>query len=304
MRWLNHYGAVNVAAALAQKAVVNPQAAFGYLARHGDDSDLVAMTAMFKLASDPAAAVGKVLAPAEPSEDGKGQQDGLRVVQEDGGSVGLYVSGIIGLDVDGLGILDAMEREDVKGKELNLYLNSPGGNAFDGIDIANKLARFAPGYTAYVEGLVGSAATVAAVSGGRLLFGEATEWLVHEAAYETMCFHATATEMEEKLVPSLRATNISIADLYAKRTGSDRKTMLELMRKDSIMNAEDAVKWGFGEMASADSDAVDKPAQEAKMEVSDGPKPADFGFDEGRMKAMARFFVDRADRMRQDAAQV
>ncbi|WP_207557969.1 ATP-dependent Clp protease proteolytic subunit, partial [Mycobacteroides abscessus] len=48
--------------------------------------------------------------------------------------------------------------------ELTVRVNSPGGNAFDGINIANAIMRHPGKTTTYIDGLAASAASVIAVA--------------------------------------------------------------------------------------------------------------------------------------------
>ena len=263
-----------------------------------------------RASKDVAADIGKVLEgkSLQSDEDVGG---GFRVVNEEGGALGLYLSGVIGMDVNGDDVLEVFSDEANQGREVKVYIHSPGGSAFDGIDMATKLARLAPGYTAVVDGLAGSAATIVAVSGGDLVFSANTEWLVHEAAYDFMCASVKASEMRDKLIPSLESTNESIADAYARRTGKTADEMLALMREDRIMNAKEAVEIGFGVMAETDDDGegdeggtegVDKFQKLATMheQVSELPVAARpmQAFTKERALGFARFFQARADALK------
>ena len=199
---------------------------------------------------------GGIAAALDPGEGER--ETSLRVLDEDDGGVGIYLSGIIGIDVIGDDIVEALGDGQAKGKEARVYIDSPGGDAFKGNSIAVKLSRYVPGYTAIVDGLAGSAATIPALQGGKLLFSKGSKWLVHEAAFESLCFSGRAADMD-KLAASLRAVNSDMAELYAERTGTDKQAMLDLMAEDRIMGAKEAVKIGFGAMVDKGDEKEDKP---------------------------------------------
>ena len=276
---------------------------------YGNHAIKANLMARVRSSKDVSGDLGKVLEGKSMQAD-EDEGGGFKVVNEEGGALGLYLSGVIGLDVNGDDVLEVFSDEANKGREVKVYIHSPGGSAFDGIDMATKLARFAPGYTAVVDGLAGSAATIIAVSGGDLVFSANTEWLVHEAAYDFMCASVKASEMRDKLVPSLDATNETIADAYARRTGKTSAEMMALMLEDRIMNAKEGVEIGFGVMAETGEDGeeeevsgeVDKLDKVAKMhtEVSELPVAARpmQAFTKERALGFAKFFQARADALK------
>ena len=223
---------------------------------------------------------------AKDEAEGVESKTSLRTFDEEDGGLGIYFTGVIGLDIIGDDVLEVLGDGQAKERNVNVYINSPGGNVFDGIDIGTKLARHAKGYTAVVDGLAGSAATIAALRGRRLLFEPGTEWLVHEAAFESLCFSGRVSDMEA-IAKSLRSTNDEMAELYAAATGKEPVEMLSLMAEDRIMSCREACEYGFGEMRN---DAIDKQSN-ALSNGAEGGEASRFSsaMSEDRIRTFAKF---------------
>src|SRR4030065_1186148 len=58
------------------------------------------------------------------------------------------------------------ELRGLKGKALNVYINSPGGSVFDGIAIYNALSRHEGGVNVTVDSRAAFIASVSAAAGG------------------------------------------------------------------------------------------------------------------------------------------
>lgn len=94
---------------------------------------------------------------------GSGERMGFRC-QTSEDQVEIWLHGIVGdeweeLDSKSIGQVIASNAE----KQITMRINSPGGLAYDGIAIYNALAMHSGPTTAIIEGLAGSAASLAAV---------------------------------------------------------------------------------------------------------------------------------------------
>ncbi|MCU7535915.1 Clp protease ClpP, partial [Prescottella equi] len=64
--------------------------------------------------------------------------------------------------------------------EIVVRINSPGGDAFDGIAIMNALRAHSATVTVRVDGLAASAASVIAMAGDEIIMGEGAQMMIHE----------------------------------------------------------------------------------------------------------------------------
>jgi ATP-dependent protease ClpP protease subunit len=74
-------------------------------------------------------------------------------------------------DLDALGSVKALE----------VRLNSPGGDMFDGVAIFNTLRNHDARVTVYVDGLAASAASIVAMAADELVMGTGTQLMIHNA---------------------------------------------------------------------------------------------------------------------------
>jgi len=67
----------------------------------------------------------------------------------------------------------------VKASQIDLHINSPGGDVFDGITIYNLLKQHPATVTTYIYGLAASIASVIALAGDRIVMAENALYMVH-----------------------------------------------------------------------------------------------------------------------------
>lgn len=137
---------------------------------------------------------------------------------------------------------------------VKLMINSPGGDAFEGIAIFNMLKEYPGKVTVCVYGMAASAASIIAMAGDRIEIGEASMLMIHSASGMVMGNSADMSEFAELL----GKIDEQVAELYARRTGKPVKDILALMRKETWMSAKDAVEAGFADASIAEADSKKK----------------------------------------------
>lgn len=131
---------------------------------------------------------------------------------------------------------------------LRLILSSPGGDAFEGINIFNELKDHPGQITTVIRGMAASAASVIAMAGDRIEMGEAALMMIHGASGLVM---GNAADMEE-FAELLDMIDGEVAALYARRTGRPLAEIKAMMRKDTYLTAKQAVEKGFADVAVAE----------------------------------------------------
>ncbi|WP_104084240.1 head maturation protease, ClpP-related [Cryobacterium sp. Y11] len=135
---------------------------------------------------------------------------------------------------------------------LAVYINSPGGAAWDGIAIMNAIRRHRAFVTVYVDGLAASAASIIAMAGDKIIMNRGSQLMIHDASGGV---YGNATDMEETAV-ILQKLSDSLADVYAGRTGTDRAGWRDAMKAETWYTAEEAVAAGLAD------EWVDTPASQ------------------------------------------
>lgn len=146
---------------------------------------------------------------------------------------------------------------------VHLILNSPGGDAFEGIAIYNLLREHPGKITVSVLGMAASAASIIAMAGDRIEMGEASFMMIHSAAGMVMGNSQDMAEFAELLATIDQAG----AELYARRTGLPVKEVLAMMQKETWLTAKEAVAKGFADVAIAEPES-DKKKASASMRSS------------------------------------
>ncbi|MCA1419484.1 head maturation protease, ClpP-related [Bradyrhizobium sp. BRP23] len=132
---------------------------------------------------------------------------------------------------------------------LNLRINSPGGDAFDGIAIHNTLKNHPAKVVATVDGIAASAASVVLMAADKIVMPANSFLLIHGASGFAM---GNATDMRA-LAEDLERLDTSITATYATRSGQTEAKIASIMKEDRLMDAAEAIKLG---LADEQSDAV------------------------------------------------
>lgn len=153
---------------------------------------------------------------------------------------------------------------DLDADKIDLHLNSPGGEIFDGLAIYNALKQNKAEVTVYVDGLAASAASFIAQAGDKVVMARNAQMMIHDGI-------AMAYGNEQDMLDTadlLGKLSNNIADIYgqaAKRRGFedsyDEKYFRGLMRAELWMNGAEAKEFG---LADEVSDSDDEEAEQAK----------------------------------------
>lgn len=154
---------------------------------------------------------------------------------------------------------------DIKG-DVTVRINSPGGDAFDGIAIYNALKRHAEKgkVTVEVDGLAASAASIIAMAGDQIIVAKGAMLMIHCAWSFTI---GDAGE-HEKRASMLSKLDTQIAGVYAARSKKSEAECLELMQDETWMGADEAVELGFADsIGAAKARKDEEPSSKAAARV-------------------------------------
>jgi ATP-dependent Clp endopeptidase proteolytic subunit ClpP len=164
--------------------------------------------------------------------------------------------------------------------DLELHLNTPGGDVFDGIAIANSLKQRAGQTRVIVDGVAASIGSVIAMaaSPGQLVMMPNATMMIHDAW--GMCV-GNAADMTE-MGGLLNKTSDNIADIYAARSGVPAGDWRATMRGESWMVGQEAVDAGLadqlGTSASTTAAMASGPVAGLVVQISGTPGACTHGF--------------------------
>lgn len=130
---------------------------------------------------------------------------------------------------------------NANGKPLNIYINSYGGEVFEGFAIYNILKRYSGFKTVYVDGIAASIASVIALCGDKVIMNQASMFMIHNASG---CCIGNAEDMK-KVIQALEQINEVIKDVYKSKTKLDDDKLTELMDKETFITAQECLDYGF-----------------------------------------------------------
>lgn len=172
-----------------------------------------------------------------------------------GGRASLYIYDVIGEDWwTGGGVTAKSVQQAIDGMKgasaLDVYINSPGGDIFEGKAIYAQLRRFAGERVVHVDGIAASAASFIAMAGDRIVTSPAATWMIHEVWARTS---GTAADFRS-MADVLDMENTIFAETYAKRSGQSVEDVRAWMAAETWMSASEAKSRGFtDEIAEAEA---------------------------------------------------
>lgn len=136
---------------------------------------------------------------------------------------------------------DLKEIGDVK--TINVRINSPGGDVFDGLAIFNQLDRHKARIVVDVDGLAASIASIIAMAGDEIRMAANSMMMIHDPWTIAV---GNAVELRET-ADTLEQIGNQLVGTYARRTGTDSEQLETWMADETWFSAEEAKEHGFAD---------------------------------------------------------
>lgn len=177
-------------------------------------------------------------------------------LEQGGGTASLHLYGVVGGfwgDIIAADVVREIDTLDVA--ELHVYINSPGGDVYDGISIRNALRRSSASIVVHVDGLAASAASFIAAAGDTVIMGENSELMIHDAWTIAL---GNADELRV-VADDLDRISDNIAAMYAEKAGGTAGEWRAVMKAETWYSAAEAVAAGLADRleGAADDDQTD-----------------------------------------------
>lgn len=135
---------------------------------------------------------------------------------------------------------------------INLYINSPGGDVFDGIAIYNALKHHGAAITVHIDGLAASMASVIAMVGNPVIMPENTMMMIHKPwgfaggdASDMRDYADLLDKVESVLIPA-----------YAQKTGKSTEEIAAMLEDETWMNGSECLELGFADQVTPSLQAM------------------------------------------------
>lgn len=125
--------------------------------------------------------------------------------------------------------------------DIVIYLNSTGGDVFQGIEIYNYLKNHSSHITVEVTGTAASAATFIVAGADEAIMNTGTSFMIHEASSFAWGNKADL----KKTLNALETIDDSIISIYTEKTGQSNEQLTDWMEEEKWFTAEEAVEYGF-----------------------------------------------------------
>ncbi len=141
----------------------------------------------------------------------------------------------------------------IDAKQIDLRLNTPGGEVFDSTAIYNAIESHPAHVVVHIDGLAASAGSFIAMAGDEVRMAENAYLMIHNAHGGAF---GESADMR-KVADVLDTMSGNIAGMYAKKTGKSETYWRELMNQETWFTADSAMEAGL-------IDAIDGAATEAE----------------------------------------
>jgi ATP-dependent Clp protease protease subunit len=138
----------------------------------------------------------------------------------------------------------------IKADTINLRINSPGGDVFDGTTIFNALRNHKAHVISHIDGLAASMASVIALAGDEVRMAENAMMMIHDPS--TIVW-GTAEDMR-KTAELLDKIRDNLAQTYVDKTGESMDYIRDLMADETWFSAEEALDIGLVDEVTGKTD--------------------------------------------------
>lgn len=140
------------------------------------------------------------------------------------------------------GVTAGKVRSDLKAMgdvtDIDVFVNSPGGNVWDGLAIANMLAAHPAQVHVHVEGLAASIASVIACAGDLITMGMGAQMMLHSPS----ALASGSAEDMRAMADVLDKVENGMLDIYEARTGTDRDALRAILKAETWFSGPEAVE--------------------------------------------------------------
>ncbi len=133
--------------------------------------------------------------------------------------------------------------KEVDTGQINLHINSPGGEIFDGLAIYNALKQHKASVTTYVDALAASAASFIAMAGDEVVMARNGVLMIHDGIGIVF---GNAEDMRDTAT-ILDKMSDNIADIYAQRAGESVSHWRDYMKAETWFSAFEARDAGLAD---------------------------------------------------------
>lgn len=128
---------------------------------------------------------------------------------------------------------------------VSVYINSIGGDVFDGFALNGFLNRLGNRCTAHIDGIAASIASVVAVGAAKVIIGGSAMMMIHNP----WTFAAGSSEELRKIADDMDKVRDSILAAYRRKAPDiDEAELIKMLDDETWLSAEEAVALGLADV--------------------------------------------------------
>ncbi|MCC5465549.1 head maturation protease, ClpP-related [Pelosinus baikalensis] len=171
--------------------------------------------------------------------------------------------------------------ESLKGKTVNIHINSPGGDVFESIAICNLLKQHDADINIYIDAMAGSGASLLATAGKNVYMFNNSMQMIHNA-WTIASGNAAALR---KTADDLDKIDAAVKASYMSRFVGTEDELTKLLADESYLTAAECLAFGLCTEIIEDKQEEEPPqnniktslfAKYNKVPKEDGKKPSIF----------------------------
>lgn len=199
-------------------------------------------------------------------------------LEENGDTADLYIFGEISSygqwyedDPDRSAYNIVNELKKASAKNINVHINSMGGDVGEGLAIYNTLKNSSKNVTTCCDGFACSAASVVFMAGSERIMSRETLLMIHNAWTRSV---GNADDLR-KDAEDLDKINETMSNAYLEGTNISKEDLKALMDNETWITADEAVQYGFATKIIGDDDAKASAMASIKAKLTAIPKVAE-----------------------------
>lgn len=147
--------------------------------------------------------------------------------------------------------------------EINLHINSLGGDVIEGIAMFNLLKQHPAKINVYVDGFACSIASVIAMAGDTIYMPKNAYMMIHNcwtyAEGNAKELRKTADDLEKIMEGSIES--------YLSKVNISREKLIELLDEETYLTAQECFDMGFADVLMPISDKIEQSATQSIVQL-------------------------------------
>ena len=131
----------------------------------------------------------------------------------------------------------------IDGEDIEVVINSNGGNVFAGSEIYTMLKEHTGQVIAKITAMAASSASIIAMGADRVLMSPTSQMMIHNVSVKS---GGDYRDMEHT-AEVLKSANSTIANAYRIKTGLSEEELLAMMDRETWLSPQRAVELGFAD---------------------------------------------------------